>query len=301
MFRKLLPTFCFGVALLSGQPQQEQAPPQEPILELLPDTPIDPMLFPRGEPHSPHGGRGAELAAATISVDPGFTVLPGRAFEKRDPTGRYAFAWGMATDKSGNKAVFYSSSTQVAGKTKTIRKMLPLDDLSDQPARYAAEASQTPGFKSLSSFFGDIGGWVVEMIGKACQATEDFVKALSKFRPYAPGWLQPTIDAIVQHAPPSWTGKEITKILMPGGANLSTQRLVAEIVVAYGKDYAARDLALENIAASHLIVTGQASNSPNPPYTAEMALMLELTAGMDITKDPRWAPALAAAINAQLR
>jgi hypothetical protein len=226
-------------------------------------------------------------------------VLAGRSQEKRDASGKYAFGYGMAKDSLGNKAVFYSVSYQSAGKITTTRKMLALDEMADQPARYAAEASASG---SLSfSVIGDVLGWVVDLLGKVCNSAEDFVKALAKFRPYAPSWLQPTIDAIIAEAPPSWTGKEITKILMPGGANLSTQRLTAEIVRAYGKDYAARDNALLQIAATHLIVTGQASNSPNPPYTAETALMLEHTAGMDITKDPRWAQALAAAMTAQVR
>jgi hypothetical protein len=274
-------------------------------LEPLPPGPIDTLLFPdsRGSRNFPARPDADALSPhAVMTVDSGYAVLPNRSYEKRDPTGKYEFDYAMAKDKDGNKAVFYSVSTQISGKIATIRKMLPLDEIADQPERYAAEtvADQLPGAKILS-IFGDIGGWVVQFFGSICGATEDFVKALQKFEPYAPSWLQPTLSAIIAKAPSSWIGTQTTKMLMPGGANLSTQRLIAELVMLYGADVTARDEALNQIASTHLIITGQAANSPNPPYTAEMALMLEHTVGMDLTKDPRWAPALAAAISAQSR
>ena len=46
--------------------------------------------------------------------------------------------------------------------------------------------------KSFLGIFGDVLGWVVEILGDVCGKVEDFVKVLSKFKPYAPSWLQPT-------------------------------------------------------------------------------------------------------------
>ena len=90
-------------------------------------------------------------------------------------------------------------------------------------------------------------------------------------------------------------------MLLPGGAHPLTQRFIAELVRVYGNDVNARDKALEVLSSSHLIVTGQADDSPNPPYVAEKALLIEHTAGMGQLRDTRWAQALAAAINAQYR
>lgn len=272
-------------------------------LETLPPGSIDPLLNPdsAGVKRRP----AAKLEPSTLAATglPAVTLLPGRTYEVRDPSNKIAYTYSMSSDPSAYRLINISVATQKSGKINIIRKVIAIDEMADHPARYTAErlVNVEPNAKSLVDTIVDVAGFVLDVLGKVCNGAEDFVKVLAKYRDHAPAWLRPSIDELVSHAPPNWTGKEVTKLVMPGGAHPLTQRLIAEVIRLFGKDYAARDRALLEIAATHLVVTGQAKDSPSRPYTAERALMLEHTVGMARMRDTRWAQALASAITAQYR